>query len=273
MSSKLTQATWLQFFDEGDGNRSNYMVGAILAYWLSWFMMPNGLEDTLNPHMFRLAILVSKRVHSHCLTLPQLLVRSAIWMCEQRDSIYREVRCGHTRWLVLPLDVPLTSLQTNGVFGSDGRECFRKVRGGWDHLISTSLELGGDGLASRTGTNIWPRWRQIRCLLLHAVFLLLEDMKPQLLREMNKSDSSRGLLAKAQTLLAIIAFTLIHCKLESGENCWLKVFLVLIQTYCLFCVINHLNSWTKLAQLYDWWCWRICGKAGLVKSALREDIV
>lgn len=51
-SGKSTYAILLQFFDDGDGSRSGYVVKAFLAYWLFWCMLPNSLEDILNLYVF-----------------------------------------------------------------------------------------------------------------------------------------------------------------------------------------------------------------------------
>lgn len=35
---------------------SAYIMEALLAYWLSWYVMPRSMEDGLNPYVFSLAI-------------------------------------------------------------------------------------------------------------------------------------------------------------------------------------------------------------------------
>lgn len=59
-SGKLKYATCLRFFNEGDGSLSGCIMEAYLAYWLSWFVLPSGLEDGLNPYVFPMTIWLAK---------------------------------------------------------------------------------------------------------------------------------------------------------------------------------------------------------------------
>lgn len=45
-SGKLTYATQLWLFDEGDDSKNIDVVEAFLTYWLSWYVLPSGLEDS-----------------------------------------------------------------------------------------------------------------------------------------------------------------------------------------------------------------------------------
>lgn len=58
-SGKLTYATCLKFFDEGDGDRSYFIIEAFLANSLSRYMS-NKPEQGLNQYIFPLAILIAK---------------------------------------------------------------------------------------------------------------------------------------------------------------------------------------------------------------------
>lgn len=44
----------------GEGNQSNYVVEAFLAYWLSWYIFSSGSEGDLNQHIFPLAMEIAK---------------------------------------------------------------------------------------------------------------------------------------------------------------------------------------------------------------------
>lgn len=54
---KSTYTTWLRFFCEGRASLLDSVVEAFLAYWLSWYMLANRSEDSLNPYIFPLKIL------------------------------------------------------------------------------------------------------------------------------------------------------------------------------------------------------------------------
>lgn len=41
-SSKSTYASWIRYFDEGEESCSGLVLEALLAYWLSWFILPKG---------------------------------------------------------------------------------------------------------------------------------------------------------------------------------------------------------------------------------------
>lgn len=47
-STKSSYASWLRYFNEGDGTRSGLIVETFLANWLSWFIFPSGPEDGMN---------------------------------------------------------------------------------------------------------------------------------------------------------------------------------------------------------------------------------
>lgn len=59
-SKKSTYASWIRYFDEGEGNQGALVLDVLLSYWLSWFVLPIRLEDDLNSSLFPLAILLVK---------------------------------------------------------------------------------------------------------------------------------------------------------------------------------------------------------------------
>lgn len=90
-------AILIQFFDDGDGSRSGYVVKAFLAYWLFWCMLPNSLEDILNLYVFLWPYWSRRGFNFLC--MPCWMSVSLKW-----SSLW-DVRCGHTHRLVLPPDV------------------------------------------------------------------------------------------------------------------------------------------------------------------------
>lgn len=44
-------ATWSQFFNKGNGSRSEVVVEAFLLYWLLCYELTSGPEDGLNLHL------------------------------------------------------------------------------------------------------------------------------------------------------------------------------------------------------------------------------
>lgn len=40
---KSTYKSWLCYSDEAESSHSDYVVEALLAYWLSWHVLPSGL--------------------------------------------------------------------------------------------------------------------------------------------------------------------------------------------------------------------------------------
>lgn len=53
---EITYAALLNFFEEGDGGRAEFMVEAFLLYWLFWYVLPNGIKDALNLYVLPLAM-------------------------------------------------------------------------------------------------------------------------------------------------------------------------------------------------------------------------
>lgn len=43
-SSKSTYVSWIPYFDEGKGSHSGLVLEALLAYWLSWFILRSASE-------------------------------------------------------------------------------------------------------------------------------------------------------------------------------------------------------------------------------------
>lgn len=54
-SGKSTYASWLHDFDQGKGSQSDHVLEAFLAYWLSWYFLPSGMDDGLHQFVFPLA--------------------------------------------------------------------------------------------------------------------------------------------------------------------------------------------------------------------------
>lgn len=54
--NKSTYTTWVTYFTHGTGARSEIVLEAMLTYWLSWYVLPNGPEDGINLYVFSVAI-------------------------------------------------------------------------------------------------------------------------------------------------------------------------------------------------------------------------
>lgn len=52
--------TWVTYFTQGAGARSEVVLKAMLAYWLSWYVLPSGPKDGMNPYVFPLAVRLAK---------------------------------------------------------------------------------------------------------------------------------------------------------------------------------------------------------------------
>lgn len=59
-SEKATYASWSQYFDTEKRKDCGLDIEALLAYWISWFLLPSELEDGLKNSVFPLAILLGK---------------------------------------------------------------------------------------------------------------------------------------------------------------------------------------------------------------------
>lgn len=109
--AKSTYATRAHFFDEGDDNRSDYVVEALLVYWLSWYVLPSGPGDGLNQYVFPLSILLTK---GEKLALSPLYLGSLYaQLCGQHDSLRGGV-CRHPHRIVLPATVLVGALLCGG---------------------------------------------------------------------------------------------------------------------------------------------------------------
>lgn len=80
-SGTLTYATWQRFFDEGDASCTNFVVEAVLAYWLSCYVLSSGLEDGLKQYDFPLEIQIAKDV-KFSLVL-RIIILDAGWVHRQ----------------------------------------------------------------------------------------------------------------------------------------------------------------------------------------------
>lgn len=59
-NSKSTYSTWVQYFTQGAGAKSEIEFDAMLAYWLSCNALPSGPEDGINHYIFPLAIRLAR---------------------------------------------------------------------------------------------------------------------------------------------------------------------------------------------------------------------
>lgn len=53
-------ASRISYFDESEEGRSGLVLEALLAYWLSWFIIPSGPGDGLSGYVLPLVILLEK---------------------------------------------------------------------------------------------------------------------------------------------------------------------------------------------------------------------
>lgn len=59
-AGKSTCASWERHFIFRAGTGSDVEFEAMLSYWMSWYVLPSGREDGLNPYVFPLAIKLAK---------------------------------------------------------------------------------------------------------------------------------------------------------------------------------------------------------------------
>lgn len=57
---KSTYNSWVSFFTKGSGAASEVKAGAMLSFWLSWYVLSSGPEDGINAFVFPLAIRVAR---------------------------------------------------------------------------------------------------------------------------------------------------------------------------------------------------------------------
>lgn len=51
-TNKMTYLSWVKYFYEGARRNSPYLLDALLAYWLSYFIFPSPPEDGVNNFVF-----------------------------------------------------------------------------------------------------------------------------------------------------------------------------------------------------------------------------
>lgn len=57
---KTTYNILVSYFTEGPGTASEVVLEAMLAFWLSWYVLPSGPEDGINSYVFPLVIRLAK---------------------------------------------------------------------------------------------------------------------------------------------------------------------------------------------------------------------
>lgn len=57
---KSTYTTCVSYFTEGAGVKTSIVLEAMVAFWLSWYVLPCGLEDEIHPYVFSLAVKLAK---------------------------------------------------------------------------------------------------------------------------------------------------------------------------------------------------------------------
>lgn len=79
-SSKATYSMWKSCFDTGKGRDNQHTVKAMLAYWLSCFVLPVGPEDGLNSFFFHQAIGEREELSASALILGSISIASTnVW--------------------------------------------------------------------------------------------------------------------------------------------------------------------------------------------------
>lgn len=58
-SGKSTYASWIRNFVDGEESEGGLILEVLLSYWLSWFILPSGLEEGINSRI-PVAILLAK---------------------------------------------------------------------------------------------------------------------------------------------------------------------------------------------------------------------
>lgn len=98
----------LLYFHEGNGRHSEFVVEALLAYWLSWLIFSSGREDGWNDYVFLLAFLLAKgkKVALAPIYLEPLYAQVGWVLCEH-DTIARALRCCVAHQFCVFVDVPV----------------------------------------------------------------------------------------------------------------------------------------------------------------------
>lgn len=102
---KSTHATWIRFFDEGDGRN----ITTLWRHYVHTFcyMLASDSEDGLDLYVFPLAILTWRGKSYGSLALPGVLIRMVGQVHGQRGLVSGEIRHRRPRRLVLPVNVPM----------------------------------------------------------------------------------------------------------------------------------------------------------------------
>lgn len=57
---KSTNNTWVSYFMEGQGTASEVVLNTMVAFLLSWYVLPSGPEDGINSYGFPLSFRLAK---------------------------------------------------------------------------------------------------------------------------------------------------------------------------------------------------------------------
>lgn len=103
--------------------RSGYVVEALYVDSSTWYTLPSGLEDGLNPY-FPIAILITKGKVCSSPALPRFLICTVGWECVQHSQVCGQIWVRHPRRFMFPTNVHgLASLccgsKANGVPNGD----------------------------------------------------------------------------------------------------------------------------------------------------------
>lgn len=60
VKDKGTYISWVNYFTEGIWIKTEVVLEVMLAFWLSWYILPSGPEDGIHPYVFFLAVKLAK---------------------------------------------------------------------------------------------------------------------------------------------------------------------------------------------------------------------
>lgn len=80
VKDKSTYTTWINYLTEGVGAKTKVVLETMLAFYLSWYILPSGPEDGIYPYVFPLAV---KLVNSEQLALAPIFLRSLFYQLEE----------------------------------------------------------------------------------------------------------------------------------------------------------------------------------------------
>lgn len=104
-ASLHTLPSLLQYFDEGDGSRSNY--GAFLSYWLFWYVLSSDLGDGLDLYLFCCPFCSKGGAVPVGSNVPRFLINMVGLVYGNVVRAGGGVHGGNTRGFMFPPDVPV----------------------------------------------------------------------------------------------------------------------------------------------------------------------